>query len=138
MPAVVAVDAGPIVALFDGSDAHHRDAVRFVRQNRAGLFSSVVILAEVMHLLDFSLRAQRECLAWIQAGAVRLIDLTAPDYVRIDELMGKYADVPMDFGDASLVALCERLQTQRIATLDRDFVIYRLHGRDSFENVLPA
>lgn len=136
MPAIVAVDAGPIVALFDRDDARHHDAVRFVQWNRAGLFSNVVILAEVMYLLDFSLRVQRECLAWIQSGAIRLIDLDRLDYFRIDELMAKYADVPMDFGDASLVALCERLQVSRIATLDGDFAIYRLHGRDYFRNVL--
>ncbi len=42
------------------------------------------------------------------------------------ELMERYADRPMDFADASLVAAAEQLRTTRIFTLDRnDFATYR-------------
>ena len=39
----------------------------------------------------------------------------------------------MDFADATLVVLAERLRTRRIFTLDADFRVYRLRGRSSFE-----
>lgn len=43
----------------------------------------------------------------------------------------------MDLADASIVALAEERGERRIFTLDRDFQIYRLHGRTRFE-VIPG
>jgi predicted nucleic acid-binding protein len=50
--------------------------------------------------------------------------------------MEKYGDLPMDFTDAVVVALCERLGTRHVASVDRDFAIYRYKGRAKFVNVL--
>ncbi len=48
--------------------------------------------------------------------------------------MTKYADLPMDFADASLVALGERLKLRKVFTLDRrDFRLYRPRHVRSFE-----
>jgi hypothetical protein len=45
---------------------------------------------------------------------------------------------PMDFADASLVAVAERLGLDRIVIRDRtDFSIYRLHDRKPFVIVGP-
>ena len=52
---------------------------------------------------------------------------TAPDLPRIIEIMKKYADLPADFADASLVALCERRGIDTVATLDRHFDVLS-HG----------
>jgi uncharacterized protein len=52
--------------------------------------------------------------------------------------MDKYADPPMDFADASLVAIAERLSINRIFTVDRtDFSVYKLRGRRSFTIIGP-
>jgi uncharacterized protein len=52
-------------------------------------------------------------------------------------LMDKYADLPMDFCDASLVYLATSLKINRIATTDlRDFTVYRLPGNKRFVHVL--
>jgi len=41
--------------------------------------------------------------------------------------MRRYADLPMDLADATLVVLAERLRTPWIFTLDRrDFSVYRV------------
>jgi predicted nucleic acid-binding protein len=48
--------------------------------------------------------------------------------------MEKYADLPMDFTDAVVVALCERLGINHIISVDRDFTIYRYKGRAKFIN----
>ena len=54
-------------------------------------------------------------------------------------LMEKYADNPMDLADASLVAVAQMLDVQRIFTIDRnDFLTYRIasgYGFKSFELV---
>ena len=50
--------------------------------------------------------------------------------------MEKYCDTPMDFADASLVLLAERLQIYAICTLDRrGFSTFRI-GRKPFRLVL--
>jgi len=46
---------------------------------------------------------------------------------RVMELMERYANVPMSFADACLVALAESTPDARVFTLDRDFLIYRQH-----------
>ena len=52
------------------------------------------------------------------------------------KLMEKYCDTPMDFADASLVLLAERLQIYAICTLDRrGFSTFRI-GRKPFRLVL--
>lgn len=42
----------------------------------------------------------------------------------------------MDFADACLVYLGETLDIDQIATIDRDFCIYRIKGRKAFKLVL--
>ncbi len=43
----------------------------------------------------------------------------------------------MDLADATLVALAEERGYRKIFTLDSDFQIYRLHGRQRFE-IVPS
>jgi hypothetical protein len=51
--------------------------------------------------------------------------------------MKKYADVPMDYADATLVCLAMDTGIQNIVTLDqKDFSIYRLPKNIPF-NILP-
>jgi predicted nucleic acid-binding protein len=55
-----------------------------------------------------------------------LLALEADDLPRIEDLMRKYRDLPMDLADAALVRVAEREKIRRIFTLDRrDFQIYR-------------
>ena len=68
-------------------------------------------------------------------GALVLIQPEAADWDRMLELLPKYADLPMDFTDATLVALCERLGTRDIASVDSDFTVYRYRNRQSFRNL---
>lgn len=56
----------------------------------------------------------------------------------MSELMDKYNDRPMDFADASLVALAERLSLTKVFTVDRsDFSTYRMAGKKPFTIVGP-
>ncbi len=47
--------------------------------------------------------------------------------------MEKYHDLPMDYADATLVALAEESETDHVFTLDRKgFSTYRLRGGKTF------
>ncbi|MGC1309785.1 MAG: hypothetical protein WA885_21380 [Phormidesmis sp.] len=62
-----------------------------------------------------------------------LIHSTDPrEYMRMDVLMERYQDTPMDFADASLVTAAECLGLSHIFTLDSDFYVYRINDKDAF------
>lgn len=52
---------------------------------------------------------------------------------RIDWLMAKYRDLPMDLADATLISAAEQLGTRRIFTIDSDFHIYRFADGSAVE-----
>ena len=52
-------------------------------------------------------------------------------------LMRKYADVPMSLADACLVRLAEVTIHSTVLTLDRDFKVYRKHGRQVIPLIIP-
>lgn len=137
MPRRVAIDTGPAVALFDRNDKHHATALKFFQGLSEQGFVTGGVVAEVMWLLDFRLDAQLDFLEWISRGAVEFVPETGDDWDRIAALMSKYADLPMDYADAAIVAACERLETPHIATLDSHFQIYRYNHRQRFQNLFP-
>lgn len=135
MPNAVVIDSGPCIALFDRNDDYHETALQFIRRQPVPLLSTLAVITEVMYVLDFSLQAQRDFLSWVRAGAVRLVETEGTDFDRVIELMAKYSDLPMDFTDGLLVAICERLGVKHVATVDHDFTIYRYKRRGKFVNV---
>jgi predicted nucleic acid-binding protein len=54
---------------------------------------------------------------------------------RMEELMLRYRDIPMDFADASLVVLAETTGLRQIFTLDKHFYAYRIREQEVFEVV---
>jgi predicted nucleic acid-binding protein len=130
----IAVDTGPLVALFNRGDGSYDTALRFFRSTDADFVVNVAVLTEACHLLSFSSAAVRDALVWVIA-AFDVDQHTGSDLPRIMEIMAKYADLPADFADASLVAMCERRGVAQIATLDKDFDVYQLSTGERLRNV---
>lgn len=132
----ILIDSGPLIALFDADDNHHKKAVGFIKENKLPLVTTLASITETLHLLDFNRNAQIDFLAWISKGALEIhnIDITA--FNRLRDLTIKYKDLPMDFADACLVSLAEELNITKIATIDRDFTIYRIKNKKKFELTL--
>lgn len=123
---MILVDAGPLVALLDADDAHHRACTRAVRSLSEPLATVWPAVTEAMHILRFSWQAQDALWQMLESGANRLLPLDRGDARRMRELMRKYRDLPMDLADAALVAVAEREKIRRIFTIDRrDFSVYR-------------
>ena len=132
----ILIDSGPLIALFDADDKHHKKAVNFVRENKLPLVTTLASITETLHLLDFNRNAQIDFLDWISKGAVEVHNIEVPAFNRLRDLTIKYKDLPMDFADASLVYLAEELNITRIATIDRDFTIYRIKNKKKFQLAL--
>jgi predicted nucleic acid-binding protein len=130
----IVVDAGPLIALFDRDDRHHRRAVEFIKNHRSRLITNLPVLTEATFVLRFSVDAQRDLLWWAHRS-LEIDQGTASDLPRIIALIDKYRDMPADFADVSIVAMAERLNVSRVASVDSDFAVYRLAGKHKFENV---
>ncbi len=55
----------------------------------------------------------------IESGAYAVEDLVSTDYRRVRELCDRYADADIGFVDAAVLAVAERLDEPKIATLDQ-------------------
>lgn len=132
----VLIDSGPLIALFDLSDKYHQESVDFIKRNKHPLVTTIASITETLHLLDFNRNAQIDFLEWISRGGVEIYEIQNKDFLRLKELTEKYRDLPMDFADSCLVYIAEQLNINTIATIDRDFTIYRIKGRKKFEIVL--
>ena len=131
----VLIDAGPFIALFDSSDNYHTAMKAFLKANFYRYVSTLAVFAEVSHMLAFNQKAQRGFYEWVIYKGVIISDINQHDMPRLLELTDKYADLPMDFADATLVITAEKTGIREIVSLDKDFDIYRLPGREQIRNV---
>ena len=131
----IAVDAGPLVALGHTKARDHQRVLSFVRRNTIPLVTNWIVLGEAAHILGAHRVQQRKLLTWAHKALV-IDEETTQDTQRIIDIMEKYADLPADLADASLLALCERRGIDHIATLDSDFEVYRTKSRKALTNVL--
>jgi uncharacterized protein len=131
-------DAGPLIALVDERDAHHEDCRAALDGLRLPLITTWPAFAEAMHIMRRSgWPAQSALWRLVQRGNLVIDSPGAGVPERAAELMGKYADRPMDLADATLVALADERGMKRIFTLDSDFHVYRLSSGKPL-TVVPA
>ena len=132
----VLIDSGPLIALFDFSDKYHKKTIDFIKSNEFPLVTTIASITEALHLLDFSRNAQLDLLEWVHRGGVEIYNIENTDFGRIKDLTHKYNDLPMDFADSCLVFLAEHRNIDTVATIDRDFTIYRINGKKKFKIAL--
>jgi predicted nucleic acid-binding protein len=126
----VLLDTGPIVALLHRDDRHHRACVAALEGMRGVLLTTEPVLTEAMYLLSRVQNGPARCLEFFERGAAVLVPMTRPGLEHCRALMARYADVPMDFADATLVALAEEAGLDTVFTLDRrGFSAYRAGRR---------
>jgi uncharacterized protein len=122
---IAIVDTGPLVALFDGGDIYHHEAVNFLATSRRKHVTTLAVITESVYLLRFNKNAQIDFLEWLRTPAVEIEPLEDADLARVIEVMQKYSDLPADFADATLVAIADRLGVNEVVTFDSDFDVYR-------------
>lgn len=136
----ILVDSGILLSYYQRNEPLHQAVVAFFDQTSAQLISSPICIAEVLWLLGDPgdprvLMAQNHLLGAVSRGGLEAINLLPEDYARVAELNERYADLPGDFADLTLVALSERLDAKEILSLDGDFDVYRRFRRDPFQRL---
>ena len=134
----VLIDSGPLIALFDKDDYYHERIKSFIKNTSYKFITTSAVLTETAHMLDFSVQAQISFFEWVLNEGVVLIDITQVELSRIIELTRKYHDRPMDYADATLVVIAERIGIRKIISIDSDFDIYRLAEKEPIENILKS
>lgn len=123
---MIIIDTGPLIALFDPKDPDYETCHKILRTIEAPLYTTEAVLTEVLYAFNPVSRGAEGIKEYFLSDYVTLHPLAKEDLERAFTLMTKYSDLPMDFADATLIVLAEKLSTPRIFTLDfNDFNVYR-------------
>ena len=134
---IAILDTGPWVALIDRSESRHTECVQWLKNFSGRLYSTEAVLTEALYILNFSITAQCAALDFVLEAVVEIVPSNIESMKKTKTLMKKYADLPMDFADATLVCLAMQTGMQNIVTFDqKDFAIYRLPKKKSF-TIMP-
>lgn len=136
---MLVVDTGVIVAAADRADPQHLLCAQLLENDPGPLVTSPMVIAEAAYLINRELGSTAEQALYdtIIDDALLVESLVHADWVRIHELVGRYRDLPLGGTDASVIALAERLNTERVATIDRrHFTIVRPNHVDTL-TLLP-
>lgn len=115
------LDTGPLLAALDAADPDHDRCARLLTETAEDLVVPALVLAE----LDYWCARRLSMDAWliflddVLAGAYRVEPPTAADLRRCRDLQARYRDLALGVVDASVVALAERLEEPKVATLDQ-------------------
>jgi predicted nucleic acid-binding protein len=129
----VLLDTGPLVALFKRNDAHHDRAVSWFKGHRGALLTTQAVITEAWHLVSPPARLP---LVRFVNSACEICELGIEGQARIEVVLERYADVPMDYADATLVVLAEMQKVSSVATIEvNDFSAYRMANGKSLKLV---
>ncbi len=131
-------DTSPLVALIRRNERQHLACRKVISSLRQPLITTWPCFTEASYLLsDRGGYPPLETLwSYFNAGTLQFYHLTEIDCQRMQVLLKRYQDLPMDLADASLVAAAESLNQKTIFTLDGDFYVYRFRDKEPFQ-VIP-
>ena len=137
MPRKNIADASLVVAYLDEDEAHHDWALQMF-QRYDHFQTCEAVLAEVCARLNYLGMEPWRALRLVNAGVLRIDFDLKTNANRVQRLMEKYADLPMDFADACLVTMTEKIADSLVITLDaKDFSVYRRHEREVVPFLAP-
>ena len=132
-------DAGPLIALIDADEADHERCREALASLRLPLLTTWPAFTEAIYLLGRAAGWAGQDPLWrlVQRGDLVVESLSTNAVEWTARLMKKYAELPMDLADATLVALAQEYDLRQVFTLDAGFHVYRFRGRGRFQ-VVPA
>lgn len=113
-------DTGPLLAVLNDRDKHHAASVALFDGFDGALIVPSLIVTEVCYLAQTQVGSQAEArfLDPIVARELTIEHPTEQDWARIAQLVRQYAGFPLGVADASVIAIAERLNITRLASID--------------------
>lgn len=133
------LDTGPLVALLDRSEPdHHQVQNCMARLAGSRLVTTGAVVTEAFYFLSDVRNGPGSLATFLHVSGTEVRDaFSAEALAAAVRLMGKYADVPMDFPDATLVWTAEMAGADAILTLDRrGFSSFRFRRNRRFRLLL--
>ena len=112
------LDANVLYSVLDRRQPRHTDCVRLIEETEEPLLIPTAVMAEVDYFINQKLHVGVliGLLHDIELGNFVFADVMLEDQTRITELVSQYDDI--GFVDAAVMALVERLNESKLATLD--------------------
>jgi predicted nucleic acid-binding protein len=133
------LDTGFLYALLNRAERQHAAVLRVAQTLTEPILLPTPVTTEVAYLLlrDLGPIAVADFAEQLATTSLVLTEPESADYARAAEVIRQYQDARIDFVDALIVALAERLGIVRILTLDqRHFRLFRPRHCPAFE-LLP-
>ena len=134
----VLLDTGPLVALLNRRDRYHRWTTEQWADLDPPVLTCEPVLTEACFLLRELSGGSAAVLELVGRGVVKIGYGVEAEVEALGKLMTRYAEVPMSLADACLVRMVEQHPGAAVLTLDRDFRVYRAHGRRVIPAVMPS
>ena len=138
MAEVILLDTGPLVAMADRGEEFHQWAAAQLHRMQGPMMTCGAVLAEAGFVMRHHPTALGRTRGLLERGDLISAEENQGLWLRALALMERYANVPMSFADACLVALAESTPGARLFTLDRDFLIYRQHDDKPLALLAPV
>lgn len=133
----VLADTGPLVAYLDRSSEFHRWTKEQFALLSEPLRSCEAVLTETLFLLKRNGIDPGLALDLVERGIVVCDFQVGREIAAVRKLLAKYRDLPATLADVCLVRMSELAGDCSVLTLDRDFLIYRRHGRRTIPLIAP-
>ena len=130
------LDSGFLYAVLNDRETDHAAAKTVIDSLTGGVVFPVPAITEVAYLVhrDLGAIAHADFLANLPNYEFLLESPSIPDIERASQVIRKYKDQKIDFVDALIVAMAERLNITKILTVDRrHFQIFRPVHCEAFE-----
>lgn len=133
----IVVDTGPLVALLNGRDRHHLWAREMFDAAAPPLATCEAVISEACFLMRGIKGGSQAVFGLLERGVLEIAFRLAQNQDAVQALMVRYANVPMSVADACLVRMTELDPKAAVLTLDGDFKVYRRHGRQTVQVLMP-
>ncbi len=95
------------------------------------------VITEASFLLDGAPDSQQRLMEMVENGVIVIDFALSAEVSAVRTLMRKYRDSRMSFADACIVRMSELIENSVVFTVDRDFLVYRKHGRQRIPLIAP-
>ncbi len=130
------LDTGFLYALLNRQESRHQDVLNASARIQGAIYLPTVVTTEVAYLIqrDLGTESLADFIELLAAESFVLVEPISADFQRAAEIVRQYADSGIDFVDAVLVAIAERLNITRVLTIDaRHFRMFRPKHCAAFE-----
>lgn len=133
------LDTGFFYALLNRKENLHERVLAAAQTVEGSIYLPTPVTTEVAYLLlrDLGSDAVADFTESLAESSFILVEPQNDDYYRAAEIIRQYREARIDFVDAIIFAIAERMNVTRILTIDqRDFRLFRPNHCPAFE-IIP-